>query len=388
MGSFRVDEGVLDALIELVSPRMPAENPGQVEDYVVVPGGARPRYVLPAAIRHAATSALDRPGAARTAQARLLHLALPALARLGPSTPHGWRLRVPSGSVDSPSLSRGIARELGLPRVHMAVAIGPPRPNRKPLLQVFDESGETVCFGKLGVDELTSRLVRHEAAYLADHRFDSIVAPSLLSLADWKGLPLALYRPLPLRSGRRRDQLAASATEICSIAGGEATDEADALGSPWWCRISKELAALGDVAPVERALARVASRLEGVRWRFGSWHGDFTPWNAQRIGDTLYVWDWERADAPVPLGFDPVHSWFQVATLREAQGPAAAANRSATMNPGLLHQLGARPGSHRALVDCYMLELCLRLVDAAGPPCEGGIPDTVHVMLEVIASRP
>ena len=387
MGSFRVDEGVLEALIELVSPPPPAEDRGEFEDYVVLQGSARPRYLLPAAMPRAATRALDRPGAARTAQARLLELALPALARLGASAPGGWHLRVRSGSDAAPSLSRRIALELGLQRVHIAVAIGPPRPNRKPVLQVFDQLGTTVCFGKLGVDELTSRLVRHEATYLANRRFDAIAAPALISLGDWKGLPLALFRPLPLRQGHRGDQLAASASEILGIAAAETIEEADVLHSAWWCRISKELTTVGGASPVETALASVATRLEGERWRFGSWHGDFTPWNAQRIDETLYVWDWERADGPVPLGFDPVHSSFQVATLREGLAPAAAAERAATVNPGLLHQLGARPGSHRTLVDCYVLELCLRLLDAARTGGERGLTPAVRQMLRAITTR-
>ena len=265
---------------------------------------------------------------------------------------------------------------------------GRPRPNRKPVLQIFDSTGETVCFAKLGVDGLTSRLVRHEAAFLTQHRFGPIVAPELIAITEWKGLPLALYKPLPLQRARRRDQLSTSADEILAIARSRPIEEVEVLESPWWRRVSRELTALDDEVPVAYALAKLASRLEGVRWRFGAWHGDFAPWNAQRIDGTLHVWDWERADAPVPLGLDPVHAWFQVATLRKGLSPAAAAEHATTVNPGLLHQLHVRPQDQRTLVDCYQFELCLRLAEAARSGDTGPLAKAIRTMVLAIASRP
>ena len=49
----------------------------------------------------------------------------------------------------------------------MAVALGRPRVNRKPVLQLIDGDGTTVGFGKVGVDDHTDELVRREGRFLA-----------------------------------------------------------------------------------------------------------------------------------------------------------------------------------------------------------------------------
>ncbi len=45
--------------------------------------------------------------------------------------------------------------------------LGTPRPNRKPVLQLFAADGSTLGFVKVGVSEYTSQLVQTEAANLA-----------------------------------------------------------------------------------------------------------------------------------------------------------------------------------------------------------------------------
>jgi hypothetical protein len=45
---------------------------------------------------------------------------------------------------------------------------------------------------------------------------------------------------------------------------------------------------------------------------FGTWHGDFGPWNAA-WGVELEVWDWERFDPDVPVGLDAAHWRAQLA---------------------------------------------------------------------------
>ena len=40
---------------------------------------------------------------------------------------------------------------------------------------------------------------------------------------------------------------------------------------------------------------------------FGSWHGDWAPWNMGYRDDIVQLWDWERFSSPVPIGFDAIH---------------------------------------------------------------------------------
>ena len=45
---------------------------------------------------------------------------------------------------------------------------------------------------------------------------------------------------------------------------------------------------------------------------FGSWHGDWMPWNLLRSGTDLWVWDWERSASGVPVGLDAAHFRFDI----------------------------------------------------------------------------
>ena len=39
----------------------------------------------------------------------------------------------------------------------------------------------------------------------------------------------------------------------------------------------------------------------------GGWHGDWGRWNMGMDGGVLQLWDWERYDTEVPIGFDALH---------------------------------------------------------------------------------
>ncbi len=60
------------------------------------------------------------------------------------------------------SLVSHLSDELGQ-ELTAGIHLGPPRANRKPVLQLMDPSGATVAFAKVGVNRLTRERVRHEA---------------------------------------------------------------------------------------------------------------------------------------------------------------------------------------------------------------------------------
>ena len=174
-------------LLDLVSPVLPDPD-GRVRHYGVLPRPEAPRYLVP----------LDAPpdqrrvsGAARqrrkpSAQ-RLMRLLLRPALRLGMVPFFRRRVSVPDGRPGTPSLIQWLEEELGQPNLVMSIAIGPPRPNRKPILQVMTADGRTICFAKVAVDEHTARLLRNESEFLADHRPEGFVVPKLLAHDMWKG---------------------------------------------------------------------------------------------------------------------------------------------------------------------------------------------------------
>ena len=323
---------------------------------------------------------------------RALRLLLRPALRLGIVPLFRRRVHVPDGLPGTPSLIQWLEAELGQANLLMSVAIGPPRPNRKPILQVMSADGRTVCFGKIAVDEHTTRLVRNESEFLANHKPEGFVVPELLAHDMWKGNEIALLSVLPLdQHHHAAHALELTAQIVLEIAQLMPLSEREVISSEWWTAVRDRSAAHVGAPVAERLLAcvdDVARQLAGVRWTFGAWHGDLTPWNAEWVDGRLHIWDWERTGGPVPLGFDAIHAEFQVAHLRAGLPVADAADVVLTAQGPLLGQLGIAPHEHRVLVNCYQLELCLRLLDAARYGPIGGLRPLVDQLLSAPAERP
>lgn len=358
----RADETAMTVLTDLLAPAANgrAGAASATEGYAVLPSAAHPRYLVPLRSARAAAGIRFRPssGRADTLARLVLRPALrTGVARLLPN-----RLVVETGDPSHPSLLGWIGAQLGRDDLSMAVAIGNPRPNRKPVLQVIDPVGGTVCFGKVGLTEHTCRLIRNETAFLARQGSTArVVVADLLASGDWKGREIALLSDLAPRIGTR---LALTPEVVLEIARMQPTERHPVADSPWWAGVRRQVETSGD-DDLARCLDAVEPRLADRAWTFGAWHGDMAPWNAAWDGDRLVTWDWERTSGPVPVGFDAVHAAFQVAHLDDGQPVPAAAAGVVGSEAALLEAVGIAAADHRALVGAYLLELRLRLADDA-----------------------
>ncbi len=146
-------------------PGRAARGSGQTE-FLLVPNATRPVLLVPRRPRRAAAAALRHYKASAAGRRRLLFrsLALGAQLGLGDVLPH--RITVGSAGTgpdaDVVAYLRGVlGRE-----VVVSLRIGPPRANRKPVLELLSPGGEVLGFAKVGVTDLTRQLVRTEAAAL------------------------------------------------------------------------------------------------------------------------------------------------------------------------------------------------------------------------------
>jgi hypothetical protein len=255
----------------------------------------------------------------------------------------------------------------------ISLSIGPARANSKPVLQVLTRRGSTVGFAKVGVNDLTRALAMAEAESLrtlAAAAPRHVTVPAVLHQGRWNDLEVLILSPLPIWLPRARHsaaRLRAAMLEVAEIGGVTAAPLRD---SPYWARLGERLAALaasatgagpgavaesvaasatgagpgavaesvaasatgaGPADDTARALLeaceRIGERAGGARLRYGCWHGDWTPWNMATLRDTLLVWDWERFERGVPLGFDAVHYAFQDAVVRDGTDPTIAVTR-------------------------------------------------------------
>jgi hypothetical protein len=120
--------------------------------------------------------------------------------------------------------------------------------------------------------------------------------------------PLPIWEPRVPLTGARLD---AAMREVALVDGvGEAALE----DGPYWPQLRERLDAVTD-HPDGRALARAGhdllTRAGSTVLRYGSWHGDWAPWNMAVLADRLLLWDWERFASGVPLGFDALHLAMQ-----------------------------------------------------------------------------
>ncbi|MBB6173500.1 hypothetical protein HNR23_003560 [Nocardiopsis mwathae] len=299
--------GLLGRGADRAPQREETEPPGEAEvrEYLPVPSAHNPRVILPVTNRYAAARGIaafaQRHSFAQRVRAALLTSAF--ASGLAPLLLRD-RLHVGPGRTIEHALASALDRD-----VVIAIHLGPPRANRKPVLLLLTPAGRTIGYAKLGVNELTSRLVRAETdalRRLADARLPDITVPRLIHAGEWNRHPLLVQEALPVgdqtdRPTRR--QLLRCVLQICDL---ETVREIRLHTSPYHRSLAHRIAALGDRAEAP-ALHDALRRLPDVALPFGAWHGDLTRWNVASTPRRAFVWDWERLSFDAPLGFDALH---------------------------------------------------------------------------------
>ena len=244
-------------------------------------------------------------------------------------------------------------------------------PYRKPVLQVFGLDGTPLAYVKIGWNDWTREAVRREAAALRGcaARPMRLGVPELIGHCEWQGLDLLITAPLPhrvRRFGLSADLPDASVLrEISQISGCYVSE----LGaSPWWRALR---ARIGDGVADGAARSRLELIADGIERRygrapleFGSWHGDFVPWNLARLGERVYAWDWESSGPDTPVGFDALHYHFQVAFVARRRPLAEAAMRASRRAGPALEALGVRAGRRDLVAALHLMELFARHEEA------------------------
>ena len=378
----------------------------RAEAYLALPRASDPRLLVPLGAPRAAAAALARNHDASSRKARLGRAALGAGLRLGLTqrlAPAVSRVDVfvdpalPAEARPAHLLSEHLRGLFGRPDLQMAVILGVPRLNRKPVLQVLAPDGTVVGYAKAAWNDLTAGLVGNEARVLADLAAahpSTFTAPALVAAGPWGDLELIAASALP--NAERPD--AARIFEppmavIAEIAGLWGRSSARLADSPYWAGVRARLAApargLGGVPPTTAAGAAkdssdvlrnavdwIERRHGGEEIAFGAWHGDFTPWNMARLGDRTFLWDWERA-APAPVGLDLLHFLFQSVCRFEGRTPQRSVELCSERVPSLLSRLDVPGDSERALWLLYRLELLFRY-DEAGSAGVLARPSKIH----------
>jgi hypothetical protein len=355
---------------------------GRTESYLALPRAANPRLLVPLGSPRAAAAALARNHDATSLKARLGRAALGAGLRVGLTQRIADRVDVfadPALTAEERPrvlLTEHLRAVFGRNDLEMAVILGVPRLNRKPVLQVLAPDGTVVGYVKAAWNDLTARLVRNEARVLADLAVAgpqgtgpvTFTPPAFVAAGPWGELELIAASALPNTarpdSAHVFDPPMAVMAEIAGLWGRSTAPLAE---SPYWAGVRERLAAgaAKDSASeiLHRAVDWIERRFGAGEIAFGAWHGDFTPWNMARTDSATYVWDWERS-APAPAGLDLLHFLFQTVCRFDGKTPQESVAVCSGRTPGLLPLLDVPLDSEPALWALYRLELLFRYDEA------------------------
>ena len=322
---------------------------GTYETYVLLPHRRDPRVVVDVSSRDALRDAVSRFADRSLPDA--VGRAVPAMnaiiGRFGPC----WVVDRGEHPTLREHLSDVLQRD-----VRLNIAVGPPRPNRKPVVRCFAGS-EMVAVAKLGPEAHTAALVRNEADWLRaldDRPLENIHVPQLLHGGTYGSSELLVMSVLPL------------ATETPAALGDMPTGALDALidrfgttnglsESAYWKDLRERLrpATLGAWgAHVQATINSIDSDQATAGLAMSFWHGDWSPWNVAPGTDGRWcIWDWERSLVGVPVGFDQLHLHYQYGSGLEAGFAALVDSGRSPTEVGLIRRL-------------YLLELIARNVEA------------------------
>jgi hypothetical protein len=265
-----------------------------------------------------------------------------------------------------------LPRLLGVRRVEVSIFAGRgQRPNVKPVLQVMDVEGRILAFAKLGWNPLTTSLVDNETMVLrmlARKATTSFRAPTVLHAGQWNGLRLVLLTPLRHRYLRSRGVESSPPLHVLEevAAIGPIRRERLVTGQ-YWLELTERAASaagpIGNSDEDEGVFSRLGRRLSDARVVTCMSHGDFAPWNMIHADGGLNVWDWERAYASRPLGFDALHFNFEVAYQKQRLGPAEAIASAMARSRPAFQALRVSAEEAEAVREVYLLERLTRTAE-------------------------
>lgn len=363
----------LDYLVDMVGLLWPkTATPCGSAPMVVLPSVRRPRVLVPVRPRRAPAAAIMRYTAQQGMRDRLASTAIAVAARAG-ATALLPPVTTPATDPQAESITDHLARVMGGP-VHASLALTVPRPNRKPVLQVFDAAGRTIAFAKVGIDPLTKSLVGAEARalrQLSTHALRDVTVPRLIDHSPWGRTEVLVTTALP--SGRRvRRRGAALDRAMREIA---AASEPGPSGANDYLIATRGMAQTGGESDQAERFEQwhgvfdlVAERCPVADVQLGAWHGDWTEWNCATHRGAVAVWDWERFAVGVPCGFDKLHFAMsdRVGPRRDRFLPAAMELIDAA--PELLVPWHLQKEAARSTAMLYILQLALRYLLDAVPP--------------------
>ncbi len=344
------------------------DEDGSAERYAALPRANSPRVVVDVACRVAMSDALERMASSRSSNSTVRSMAS-SLSPLVSRRKADWSVRSPDPVG---TLRSHLSEILGV-AVQLSVAVGPPRPNLKPIVRCYNDD-RLVAVAKLGPDSHTKKMVENETVWLSalmESPLPEVVTPEVLHDGSFGDSALLVTAPLDLV-----DDLGVTIDEMPNetlreFLRSRVHEGASVSESAWWAELGDRL---GDERQplFNSAISQVIADPFFAALEVSAWHGDWSPWNTGRTSDgRLAIWDWERATSGVPTGLDALHLHYQY----------GSGFGGATLE---LAEQGIPQAHHRLLHIMYLLEVCARHNEAGAldTPRHKETEETLRRMLD------
>ncbi len=368
----------LASLIDVLWPTKPIDsttsldNAQPQDEYLVVPNARMPRLLVPARHRVSGAAAVRRYSEPGSTASMFKRQAVALAVRTGlANVVIKDRVVIPRlDAVDgeAPTIEQYLREHLGdiVISVHLG---GPARANRKPVLQVLDRRGTTIGFAKVSLNELTRRLIQHESSalrFLSAQRLPGLVTPAVMHHGTWRNREVVVQSALPIWQRRRGGAaLARRQAAMLDVATVQGATTAALRDSSYMSRLVTRVSLLKDATAPKllAACEELVHRRGHTELEFGSWHGDWSPWNMAAREHQLLVWDWERFAHDVPLGFDAVHYRLQELIARQPTSAAEAVERTLETAPADMRLFGVSSDAAELTALLYLIDIAARYTE-------------------------
>ena len=347
-----------------------APNPRETAattSWICLPSLADPRLLVPSESPRAAAAVLRSHGQGDGVKIALRNGLLRSAARTG-ALGRLARRRVTVAAGPGGLLARA-ARLTSESSLLAGVQVGPPRANRKPVLSLVTRDGRLVAFVKVGTNPLTRALLSNEAralSRLGGELTGEVSVSRLLHHGPVGELTVLIQSALPTwdkcvpETESRRHR----AMQALAAAGGPLRPAVPLAAMPAWQRTRETLRRLSTsaAASVARTAQQVVDGTPGPV-PMGAWHGDWHPRNVAFQAGRVLVWDLERFEHGVPLGWDELH-WSLHKRLASTSGdPTSVGYDLLREAPRHLHPFGIPTEAARATAGLYLAHLAARYLE-------------------------
>ena len=366
---------------------------GNGRRYIIVPSGERPRWILPVGDTRVLRGGLlsYRPWRWSGKLGRACMLVVTASPGLCARIFSGFT--VESGGESA--WAEQFCASYGERDVMLAFSLGTPGPRRRTTIRIMDGVGTLRGYAKVGISAPATETLKREADALRRLNTQTKLRGRVPSLV-WEG-EIDSVTGICLTPGPEEVAGVELGSEHMRFLSMLSLDVQGPVGENAEYRnviaaVRNATASMPGGAPdcVRQALNAIEREANDHVVTSVIAHGDFAPWNIRRMGQDLYVFDWESAEhLSLPL-LDVLHFILQVSLLVERRSPEQAALDvlSALRRPDVLEYCRQMKVSDRATQLLCLLGLMKRCavhvadVTITGAPLDEhpGFQETIRVL--------